>query len=318
MSVRWGVLGTAKIAARAFLPALAAAGGSAVRVGSRSPERGRAWAAEHGVARAGSYESVVEAAEVDAVYVALPNEQHVPWAAAAARAGKAVLCEKPLALQPEQVRPLLDIAPGALIWEAFVFPFHPQTERILRLLGEDLGPPREIQSEFHFRLGRAADIRLDPEHGGGALHDVGCYPIRLARLLFGSEPQRAAGSAWWTETGVDLETAAVVDFPAQRRLVLSAGMRRTVSTRTRVCSEDGHLLVTNPFHPTPGDGMELRRADGTVRTWPVREHGTAFEFAIRHIHDVLRGKGRPRYSVADASGQAAALHLVRRAIGTAG
>src|ERR1700761_6304210 len=143
--VRWAVLGTANIAARAFLPAMRAAGHVASVVGSRDPGRAAAWAAEHDVGRAASYEEALDA-DVDAVYIALPNEQHVAWAAQAARTGRAVLCEKPLGLTAEEVTGLISRVGDARLWEAFVFPFHPQTALLRELCapGGPLGGLREI------------------------------------------------------------------------------------------------------------------------------------------------------------------------------
>jgi xylose dehydrogenase (NAD/NADP) len=311
--VRWGVICTANIAAHAFLPALRAAGGLAVIAGSRTPSRAASWAAENGVLAGGSYEDVL-AAEVDAIYVALPNEQHAEWAAAACATGKAVLCEKPLTLDETDTAALVALAgPDALLWESFVFPFHPQSDLLLSLIG-DLGPLREITSEFHFTVGRPDNIRLRPEHGGGALYDVGCYPLRLARLLFGSEPVAALGSSFTGASGVDLDTAAVVDFPDERRLVLSAGLRRARSTVTRIAGSTAELRVTNPFHPTAEDTVQLW-ADGTCRqTWPNGD-GTVFQHAVEHIHRVLRDGETPRHLAGtDAVPQARALDLIRAAV----
>lgn len=141
--------------------------------------------------RAGTYESVVAADDVDAVYVALPNDQLAFWAAAAVAAGKLVLCEKPIALNAAQAEGLVSgVGSDDLLWESFVFAFHPQTALLLDLVADGrIGDLAEIVSEFHFDIrGAVGNIRLGRELGGGALYDVGCYPLRLARLMFGSEP----------------------------------------------------------------------------------------------------------------------------------
>jgi xylose dehydrogenase (NAD/NADP) len=311
--IRWGVIGTANIAARAFLPALRAAGGQAVVVGSRSAERVGRWATENGVERGGTYQDVVDADDIDAVYVALPNDQHAQWAAAACVAGRAVLCEKPLTLDEAGAAELVAATgPDALLWEAFVFPFHPQTT----MLRERVDRPREIHSEFLFTVGRPDNIRLKPEHGGGALYDVGCYPVRLARLLFDAEPVAAAGRMGFGDAAVDLDVAAVVDFPGGRRLVLSAGMRHPLSTFTRIIADEGELRVSNPFHPTATDSAELWVWGKREASWTPAP-GTAFQYAIEHIHQVLGGATEPRHrAVDDAVGQARALDLIRAATDT--
>ncbi|MET0425984.1 MAG: Gfo/Idh/MocA family oxidoreductase [Actinoplanes sp.] len=313
--VRWGVIGTANIAARSFLPALREAGGRAVVAGSRSAGRATAWAEENQVESGGSYADVVAAA-LDAVYVALPNEQHAEWAAAAATTARAVLCEKPLTLDADATAALLAAAgPQTLLWESFVFPFHPQTELLQSLIAAgDLGEPREIVSEFHFTVGRPDNIRLRPEHGGGALYDVGCYPVRLARLLFGAEPVAASASALPGPTGVDLDTAGVLDFPSDKRLVFSAGLRRPYSTATRVVGTEGELRVGNPFHPQTTDTVELWSGGALKQTWPAGE-GTAFRHAVQHIHRVLRDGEAPRHlATVDALPQARAIDLIRESL----
>jgi xylose dehydrogenase (NAD/NADP) len=311
--VRWGLLGTANIAARAFLPALREAGGRAVVVGSRSEVRGREWAAQNQVERSSSYETVLTDPEVQAVYIALPNDQHAQWAAAALSAGKVVLCEKPMALDVAQAQSLLATVPsGGLLWESFVFPFHPQTTLMCGLIGDGrIGVLSEVISEFHFQVGSAGNIRLDLERGGGALYDVGCYPLRLGRLLFDGEPLRASGSA--TFDGVDRNMAAVVDFPAGR-LILSAGLQRPSSTSTRVIGTSGELRISNPFHPRSVDTIELWVDGAAVQIWPAAA-GSAFQHAITHIQSVIVGDLPPQHlATSDALAQAAAMDLVRAAI----
>ena len=317
--MRWGVLGTANIAAKAFLPALREAGGVAAVVGSRSETRGRAWAAENGATRAGTYESVVAADDVDAVYVALPNDQHAFWAAAAVAAGKAVLCEKPIALNAAQAEGLVaGVGPDDLLWESFVFAFHPQTALLVDLVADGrIGDLAEIVSEFHFDIrGAVGNIRLRRELGGGALYDVGCYPLRLARLLFGSEPVRAATALTPEPGGVELDMAAVVDFPRAQRLVMSAGMRRPMSTYTRIVGTAAELRVSNPFHPGGHDTVELWAGREQIQTWPAGQ-GSTFRHAIEHIDAVVSRRATARYAaVEDAVHQARSLDLVRAAATT--
>lgn len=314
--VRWGILGTANIARKSLLPAVAAAGGTPHCVGSRSVERAEAWAAEHGVARGTDYDGVLADPDVEVVYVALPNDQHVEWARRAVDAGKAVLCEKPFGLTATEVATLTDgLAPDAPVWESFVFPFHPQTELIASLL-PGLGEPLQLDSQFRFTVASETNIRLNPV-GGGALYDVGCYPIRLARLLLGAEPVAAHGSAVFRGPGVDASVTAVLDFPADRRLVLSASLQRPFSATTRIVGTEAELRVSHPFHPKPADVVELIRDGEVVQTW-TPDPRTAFTFGVTHVQDAVRGLEPPRHTAgADARAQAEALDLVRAAIGVA-
>ena len=316
--VRWGLLGASRIAVREFLPALrATAGGTAALVGARDGDRATAFAAEHGVARGvQGYQEVLDSPDVDAVYVALPNDMHTRWAEAAARAGKAVLCEKPLGLSQRDVSDLVSaVGPGALVWEAMVFPFHPQSELLRHLIQDELGGLSHVDSQFHFVLERDEDIRWDPQRGGGAMYDVGCYCVRLGRLAFGSEPTSADAQAVLSPRGVDASVSSAVHFPGGRVLSLSASLVDPLTTWACLEGPRGRLSVDNPFHPKPGDGIELWRDGRLVRSFPAPP-GRSFGYGLTHIHRVLRGEEEPRNLAEDESvGQARAMDLVRAAAG---
>ncbi|MDP9299686.1 MAG: Gfo/Idh/MocA family oxidoreductase [Actinomycetota bacterium] len=313
--IRWGILGTAGIAESSFLPALRQAGdGVAVSVASRDGPRARSWATDHGVARGvAGYEQVVADPEIEAIYIPLPNGLHAEWTIAALEAGKAVLCEKPLCVTPEETRRVLATADAASVplWEAFVFPFHQQMERIQDALAAgQIGQVREIVSRFHFVLDDPQDIRLSGELGGGSLFDVGCYPIRLARLLFDAEPDldRTIADAVWTTSGVDTELWGALTFPGDRRLVFSCGFVAAYDTFTRVFGTEGEIRITNPFHPGRDDTFAIVGRDD-VQEHPAAPTGElSFTAAIRHIHAVLRGREEPSHlAVDEAMGNAAAI-----------
>ncbi len=312
--VRWAVLGSANIAAKVFLPAMRAAGGTAVVVGSRQPDRAHDWAQQNQVGATADYAGAINHPDVDAIYIALPNDQHVRWAKAAAETGRAVICEKPLGLDAAQVKDLLTtVAADAPLWESFAFPFHPQTALLKRLIADgEIGDLHEVISEFHFNVSATVNIRLDPELGGGALYDVGCYPVRLARLLFDSEVVNARASSFAAASGVDIETAAIADFASGQRLILSAGMRRAASTFTRILGSTAELRVSNPFHPKPTDTVELWR-DGTLsRSWSA-DPTSAFQRMIEHVQQVTSGSEAMLLAAQSSLGNAEALDLIREA-----
>jgi predicted dehydrogenase len=311
--VRWGILGAAGIAASAFLPALDdAGGGRAVVVGSRGLARATAWADANGVASAvGSYEAVLADADVEAVYIPLPNALHAEWTIAALEAGKAVFCEKPLCATPAETARVLEAARDGLLWEAFVFPFSAQTDRLLALLADGaIGDVREVVSRFHFDLDDPGDIRLSAELAGGATQDVGCYAVRLARLVFDAEPltDGALAEAVW-QGGVDAELWGALAFPGDRRLLLSCGFRSAYDTTTSVHGTRGSIRLTNPFHPGDDDTLALVRDGDAIETWPAAPSGErSFAPAIRHIHRAVRGEEEPRHlAVHEAMGNADAI-----------
>ncbi len=319
--VRWGILGTAGIAESAFLPALReAGGGQAVVVASRDGARAERWAAEQGVTTGvEGYARVLEDREIEAIYLPLPNGLHAEWTIAALEAGKAVFCEKPLCASPEETERVLAAARAASgpLWEAFVFPFHEQMDRARGAIAAgDIGEVREVSSRFHFLLEDPDDIRLFAELAGGSIQDVGCYPIRLARLLFDGEPdlERTTADAVWIGRGVDTELWGALAFPGDRRLVLSCGFLSAQDTFTRVLGTAGEIRMTNPFHPGPGDTIAIVR-DGVQDTHRAAPSGErSFTPAIRHIQHVVRGLQPPRHlAVEEAMGNATAIAALLRA-----
>jgi predicted dehydrogenase len=298
--VRWAILGAASIARGQFMPALRESGSGRTRlIASRDLSRAEAFAAAEGVEEASSdYRAALESPEVDAVYIALPNSHHAEWTIAALEAGKAVLCEKPLCASVEDTRRVLEVARAradALLWEAFVFPFQAQHQRLVELVdGGAIGDPAEVSSAFHFRVTRPDNIRLSAELGGGALADVGCYPIRLAFELLGpADGDVGVDSRWGRE--VEVDAAGFVSHGDGRRLVLTCGLERGYDTFTRILGDAGQLHLTNPFHPEPGDLLTLHRPgqDAVVERPTTDAH--SFTAALRHIHAVVRGEEPPRH-----------------------
>ena len=259
------------------------------------------------------YSTVLDDLSIEAVYVPLPNGLHAEWTIAALAAGKTVFCEKPLCGTPEETARVLAAAadaPGNL-WEAFVFPFHAQMDRLTAILAEGaIGDLREVYSRFHFLLRDPRDVRMLASLSGGSLQDVGCYPIRLARLVFGTEPEPAgaiADAVW--EDGVDIELWGALPFADGRRLVLSCGFRSGDDTFSRVLGTEGEIRMTNPFHPEEGDTLTVVRDGAVVSTEPAMPSGErSFTPAIRHIQRVIRGLEQPRHlAIDEAAGNAAGI-----------
>ena len=317
--VRWGIMGTANIARSQFLPGVRHAGGTAEAVASRDHRAAETYAAEHGIARAlTGYQALIDDPDVDAVYIALPNSLHAEWTIAALQAGRPVLCEKPLTGNLADTQRVLDVArqTGTLLWEAFVFPFHDQMARVRATLRSGaIGELHEIHSDFHFKVTRQDNIRLFADFAGGALNDVGCYPIRLAFELFGRPHQTAWGTCVPGGHGIDLESTAVLGYSDGRSLVLSCGMNRRYDTFTRLLCSDGEIRMSNPFHPSDGDRLEILGRES--ETSAAATHAEpSFSAAIRHIQAVLGGAEEPRQLAIDTSlPTAQALHDLHAQLG---
>jgi len=316
--VRWGILGTANIARAAFLPGLRAAGAEAWAVAGRDGARTEAWARQQGVAHAvEGYERLLDLDEVEAVYIPLPNSLHKEWAIRALRAGKPVLCEKPLGLNAAEVQAMVRASreTGVPLWEAFVFMFRPHFAKLSAWIQDGaIGMLTEIDSRFSFRIRSTANIRLEPALGGGALYDVGCYPVHLATRLIGSSADAAAVSGRRHPAGVDETVAGVVEFP-EARLLFSASLAGPADTFTRVSGTEGAVVCSNPFHPTDRDWLALTRG-GETTLLSAGDGRPSFAAAIEHVGRVVRGEEAPSFVAAETSlSTAATLDRIRGAPG---
>jgi predicted dehydrogenase len=303
--VRWGIIGTANIARAVFLPGLRQAGGEASAVAGRDADRTAKFASDNGIGRAVvGYQSLIDDREIDVLYIPLPNALHAEWTIRALEAGKPVLCEKPLCGTLPDTERVLAVArqTGTLLWEAFSFPFHAQLAEIKRLVDDGaIGELMEIKSNFQFMVRSPANIRLSGDLQGGALLDVGCYPVRLAQELFGPAHDAAWARATWGGDDVDVDTWGVLDYPGGRRLMFSCGFGRSYDTFTTLEGTGGQIRVTNPFHPGPDDSYQVIRPGDEQGRVPAAPDELSFTSLTGHIDTVLRGEQAPRLLAVDTS-----------------
>jgi predicted dehydrogenase len=254
--VRWGILSTASIGVGKVIPAIqAAARCEVVAIGSRDPVRAEKAAAELGIERAyGSYEDVLTDPAVDAVYIPLPNNLHRGWTIAAARAGKHVLCEKPLAMSAADAEGMIEVCrvEGVLLMEAFMYRLHPTWEAVRDMIVSGrIGELREVQSWFSYFNDDPTDIRNQPEAGGGALFDIGCYCVNLSRMLFGAEPVRVQGEVRRDEQmGIDVSTSGILGF-ANGVATFTCSIRSEPDQRVHVYGTRGRISLEIPFNIPP-------------------------------------------------------------------
>jgi predicted dehydrogenase len=303
--VRWGILGTANIARAQFLPGLRAAGGIPAAIAGREAARAEQFARDNGVQRAvAGYQNLLEDPGIDAIYNPLPNALHAEWTIRALEAGKPTLCEKPLCGTLPDTQRVLATAErtGTLLWEAFVFPFHPQLRAVEELIaGGAIDELMEIKSNFHFMVRSPANIRLSRQLQGGALLDVGCYPVRLAQELFGAAHDDAWARATMGGDGVDVDTWGALGYSGGRRLMLSAGMKRGYDTFTSLEGTGGQIRITNPFHPGPSDTYQVTADGAEPRTLPASTGEPSFTRAIAHINAVISENVTPRMLATETS-----------------
>jgi xylose dehydrogenase (NAD/NADP) len=258
MALRWGILGTARIAEQQLIPAIKAADGhELVAVASRDTERAIAWAEKVGAPRAyGSYEALLADPDVDAVYIPLPNHLHAEWTRAAAEVGKHVLCEKPAALTAAQLTDMIQVCRdhGVVFMEAFMYPFHPQWARVRAWLESgDLGDIIKVSSSHGFRLEDPADIRWQPEMGGGALYDVGCYCVHAMASTFGEVlPENISALSRFSEAGVDASLCAIFRLPGGPIGSFHCSFEVPPTQGFTVVGTRGRLELNLPFRPDKG------------------------------------------------------------------
>jgi predicted dehydrogenase len=289
--VRWGVLSTANIGMSKVTPAIQRAEGcEVVAIASRDAAAARQAAARLGIPRAhGSYEALLADPEVDAVYIPLPNQLHVPWAIHALDAGKHVLCEKPLAPTAAEAERLVEAArahPRQKAMEAFMYRYHPQWQRARELVrGGTLGELRAVHAWFSYFNDDPSNIRN--QAGGGTLLDIGCYPISVARFLFEAEPLRVVGSVELDPTfKTDRLVSALLDF-GRGTASFTCGTQLAPHQWVTIAGTRGQVDLEIPFNAPPDapcrfwvqtDGQRLEERTAAVDQYSLQ--AAAFARAI--------------------------------------
>jgi predicted dehydrogenase len=255
-SLRWGVLSTADIARKKVVPGLLKAERcEVVAIASRDAAQARTVADELGIPTShGSYEALLADPNVDVVYIPLPNHLHAEWTIAAARAGKHVLCEKPLALTVADAERMVDACAdaGVRLMEAFMYRHHPSWVAAMEVVADGrLGSLRAIQSWFSYYNDDPTNIRNQLDAGGGALFDIGCYAVNLSRMLFDGEPTTVRASVMRDPaTNVDTLTSAILEF-ADGVAAFTCSTRVETDQRVHVYGTEGRLSIEIPFNIPP-------------------------------------------------------------------
>jgi predicted dehydrogenase len=253
---RWGILSTANIATEKVIPGIQRADRcEVVAIASRDDVQARKVADRLGIPRAhGSYEALLADPDIDAVYIPLPNHLHAEWTIAAARAGKHILCEKPLALTSADAQRMVDACrgEGVRLMEAFMYRLHPSWEAVRDLVAAGrIGRLMAIASWFSYFNDDPANIRNIREYGGGALYDIGCYNVNLSRMLFGAEPTRVKGSVIRDEaTGVDVLTSALLEFETGVA-TFTCSTRAEDDQNVHIYGTAGRISIGIPFNIPP-------------------------------------------------------------------
>ena len=296
--VRWGVLGASRFALHISLPGMKTGALTEIRaLASRDLAKAREAAAALGIPRAyGSYEELLSDPDIEAIYIPLPNHLHVEWTARAARAGKHVLCEKPIALTAADAETLLSVRQetGKLIAEAFMVRSHPQWQQARAWIASGrIGELVSVQTAFSYFNRDASNIRNQKDAGGGALYDIGCYAVNTSRYLFGREPTRAIALVERDpDFGTDRMTSGMLDFGGGH-LTFTCGTQLVPFQRVTALGTKGRIEIEIPFNAPadrPGrilldDGAQLGGGSAQVTAFPVVDQyslqAEAFSRAVR-------------------------------------
>ena len=274
--LRWGVLSCARIARQKVIPAIQnSRRGSVVAIASRNPDLAREVAqAQEIPVVCPTYGDLINLKTIDAVYIPLPNHIHVEWTSKAVEVGKHVLCEKPLGLSKADVLRLKQISaqyPRQLVVEAFMYRYHPQWIRTYELVSsKSIGELRSIHVHFSYNNQDPNNIRNKLEYGGGALMDIGCYGISVARWLYDAEPIRVcAQMERHLEFKTDISTSVLLDFP-QGSATVTCGTQMQRSQYAILVGTAGHIMLRSPFDVSPNETVPL-------------ELGQDLDISIHHI-----------------------------------
>ncbi len=304
--VRWGILGVAGIN-EAMVPALQAApSAELLAIASRRADRAEQAAADAGIPRAYTgYEALLADPDIEAVYVPVPNAQHAPWVVAAARAGKHVLCEKPMAVTADEARQMADVAAEAdvLLAEAFMYVQHPRFAMLRAMLDDGaVGAVRSIHTSFTFDAsGELEHSGFQGAPGSGAVYDVGCYAVHCARYLLGAEPEAVTAHAAVSERhgGVDMGTSLLLEFPGGVGVTAHVGMWHADRDTIEIVGATGRVEVPHAFLCDEDQGDFVVTVDGEARTVAV-PRSNHYVDQVERFCAAVRGKGALLFDVEDA------------------
>ena len=251
--LHWGLLSTARINSRLIPPLNASKRNRLVAVASRSQAAADSYVREWKIPRTlGSYEALLNDPEIDVIYNPLPNSLHAEWTIKAMRAGKHVLCEKPMALSLAEMDAIKAASKetGRVVAEAFMYRHHPQTLKAKELVADgSLGKLQLVKGSFTFMLTHENDVRLDKKLGGGSIWDVGCYPISYARTMIGAEPLEVFGWQVTGSTGIDMSFIGQMRFPNDVHAQFDCGFASPPHAFIEIVGTEGTLNIPIPFLP---------------------------------------------------------------------
>jgi predicted dehydrogenase len=330
--LRWGILATGNIA-QVFAEGVRLSRlGTLAAVGSRSLKTAEKFARRFNIPKAyGRYADLLKDPQVDAVYIATPHPSHAEWSVKAARAGKHILCEKPIGMNLSETQRMVEAARknGVFLMEAFMYRCHPQTDKLLELIRRNaIGKIHLIQASFGFEAPVDLKNRLfSRKLGGGGILDVGCYPVSIARLVAGAmsgklfaDPVEVRGTGRvGKESDVDEYAMAVLQFPGGVTAEISCGIRALQENNVILHGSKGSLQVTDPWLPSWQGGFSkilLQKNGERLQKINVRSPEGLYSREADHVAACLRQglTQSPAMNWNDSLGNMRVLDLWRKAL----
>ena len=310
-SIKWGILGNATIARKCVIPAIFnSVNGSVHALATQNIKKAEALAGKYNITQLYSkYESVIEDKQVDIVYIPLPNHLHKEWTIRALEAGKHVLCEKPLACNTAEAMEMAEIASkkDLHLMEALMYRFHPRSRTIHQMVSQGkIGTPRLVRTSFCFHmeeniLKKKENARLK-KRGGGALLDVGCYGVSVARWMMGEDPESVQSTAHFNSEGVDIHTVGVLHFRNSGLATIEASFISSLQQTYTIVGEDGSIeLPHNAFIPWEKDATYVHRGrHEEIGRQEVIPGADEYRLMVEHFSDVIIHGSSPLIQIHDS------------------
>jgi predicted dehydrogenase len=304
--IRWGIISTANIGVAKVIPGMLKSKElEVVAISSRNLKTATEWAGKLGIPKAyGTYEEMLADPDIDAVYNPLPNHLHVPLTIAAVKAGKHVLCEKPIAITSKEAKALLKLPKTKLVGEAFMVRHALQwLDAKARVKAGEIGEVRAIQCMFTYFNRDPKNVRNNSKIGGGGMLDIGCYPIVISRFIFGDDPVRAVATIDRDpKFKTDRLAGGILEFSKGRHLTFTCSMQLAPWQRVNIMGTKGRIEIEIPFNAPPDranrlfvQGMNMN--EGFWFNCPVSDQ---YQLQAEAFGRAIRKEEKLTYGVADA------------------
>ena len=323
--IRWGIVGAARVNERLLPAIIHSADGELVAIGSRRPGAAKECLLKHApdledqVQCFDGLDQVINHERVDAIYIPLANEEHVPTALKAIRAKKHVLIEKPMALKSQEVKMLFDEAKKhqVNIMEGFMYAFHPQFDRIKNIIHSNIiGEVNYAHSMFSFPIKPARYYRINRsiKKGGGALWDIGPYAIHTLRQFFKESPQRVYAQSQLNEYNADISTTGIIDFGSNKRATFDISFKCTRRSEFEVFGPEGRVKCPSVWQPEDQTAKIIYTTEKKGLTEEIVPMANHFEREIQHFNEVIKRNINPKLDAEDAIWNAITLEGIQKSI----